>query len=339
MSNAISTNFSHTFAGTEFLEVYTNKFEASDHGIMVTMHDDVKYKKNLYKTTGFAKVLKRGATAGFSASGSMTETDLTLYVRDTKSEAQQDFTTFIDNAFSEALKRGVERAELTGTPMADVMLDEFASATVDNMISCDWFGVYASGADIFGTYDGLFVDMLYNGHGSTINTETISGYTTGSTLNTDAAIDTILPNLYNNASRTLRQLKGAGMLKYLVTPTIYENYKSSLRNLGTGLADEMIIQGRRTLSFDGIPVVEKLDWERDLADTSNPLKTLLNVSGAHLALLTNEGNLHVGSDIALNSANMRVWYNIDEEEIRSRTRSTRGTKVLWPENISLAYFY
>lgn len=338
MANAISTSFSHTFAGTELLEIFTNKFAETNHGIAVTFHDDVKYKKNLYKNSGMTDVLKRGNTAGFTASGSLTLTDLTLYVREVKSEAQQDFTTFTSTAWSSALGAGVGRADLFGTPMASVLTSEFVSKTVDNMISCDWFGVYASGADVFGSYDGLFLDMLYNGHGGTITKTTISGYTSGSTLSTDAAIDTILPNMFNNAANTLRQMPKSE-LRYLVTPTIYQNYQASLRNLGTEMANMMVLDGNEMLSFDGIPVIQKLDWERDLANTDNPLKTLLNVSGAHLALLTNQGNLNVGSDFGLTDASLTTWYNIDEEEIRLRTRSARGTKVLWPENISLAYFY
>lgn len=337
MANAISTSFSHTFAGDEVLQIFTNKFAETSHGIEVTMHDNVKYKANLYKTTGMSDVLRRGNTAGFTTSGSLALTDITIYNRETKSEAAQDFTTFTSTAWSEALKDGVMRPELFGTPMAAVLVSEFVSKTVDNYISCDWFGVYASGVDIFGTYDGLFVDMLYNGHGSAITKTTISGYTSGSTLSADAVMDNILPKMFNNAARTLRQRKSD--LVYLVTPTLYQNYQTSLRNLGTEMANMMVLNGRDTLSFDGIPIVQKLDWERDLANADNPLKTLLNVSGAHLALLTYKGNLHIATDFALGEASLSTWYNIDEEEIRLRTRSLRGTKVMWPEDISIAYFY
>lgn len=342
MANATTINFDHTYAGEEFLEILLTGFYQRDHEIAVTTYNNVKYKMNLYDSDGFTDVLKRGNAEGFTTSGGITVNDKTLEVKEIKSEGEQGWTAFSTNAWSAVLGNGVGRADLSTTPLADFLTSEFAKKTVDNMISCDWFGVYASGVDIYGSYDGLFLDMLYNGNGGTITKTTISGYTSASTLDgltADAAIDTILPKMYYNADRTLRQKKAEGGLQYLVTPSIYENYKTSLRGRGTNLGDEMIINGARQLTFDGIPVVEKLDWERDLANADNPLKTTINVSGAHLALLTTQRNLAVGTDFSLDTTSFQSWYNIDEQKLRMRTQTVRGTKVANPKMISLAYYY
>ena len=337
MSNSTTVSFSHTFAGDELLEIIVNKYAETTHNIAVTVYSDVKYKLNLYHSTGYNDLLKR-ATVGFSTSGGLTITDSTLHVREIKSEAEQDWTAFTSNAWSATLGNGVASADLTGTPYANFLIGEFVSKTIDNQISCDWFGVYASGLGIFGSYDGLFLDMLYNGHGSSITKTTISGYTSGSTLSADAAMDNIFPKMYNNADITLRQLPRTDLV-YLVTPSLYQNYTTSLRNFGTEMANMMTLDGRQTLSFDGIPVVQQLSWERDLATANNPLKTLLNVSGAHLALLTTRMNLAIGTDYSAEGTSMQTWYNIDEQKLRMRTQSVRGAKVLTPKLISLAYFY
>lgn len=338
MANAASVSFSHTFAGDELLEIYVNKYAASTHHIAVTTYDNVKYKLNLYDSTGFNDVLKRGNVAGFTTSGAISITDNTLEVKEIKSEGEQAWTTFSTNAWSAVLGNGVGRADLTSTPLADFLVSEFVDKTIDNMISCDWFGVYASGVDVFGSYDGLFLDMLYNGNGGNITKTTISGYTSGSTLSTDAALDTILPNMYDSADITLRATDKSS-LRYLVTPTLYQNYATSLRNLGTEMANQMVLDGRPTLSFNGIPVMQVLEWERDLANTDNPLKTLLNVSGAHLGLLTTQDNLVIGTDYSEDTTSLETWYNIDEQKLRMRTQTVRGAKVRTPKLISLAYFY
>lgn len=338
MANAASVSFSHTFAGDELLEIYVNKYVSSTHNIAVTTYDNVKYKLNLYDSTGFNDVLKRGNSAGFTTSGAITITDNTLEVKEIKSEGEQAWTTFSTNAWSAVLGNGVGRADLSGTPLADFLISEFVDKTIDNMISCDWFGVYASGVDVFGSYDGLFLDMLYNGNGGNITKTTVSGYTTGSALNTDAAIDTILPNMYNDADITLRG-RNKSDLRYLVSPTIYQNYEASLRNLGTEMANMMVLDGRNTLAFNGIPVVQVLEWERDLANSDNPLSTLLTVSGNHLGLLTTQDNLVIGTDYSVDSTSLETWYNIDEQKLRMRTQTVRGAKVRTPKLISLAYFF
>lgn len=337
MANASTLTFSHTFAGDELLEIIVNKYAETTHNIAVTVYPNVPYKLNLYHSTGFNDLLKR-ATVGFTTSGGLTVTDSTLHVREIKAEAEQDWTAFTSNAWSSMLGKGVDRADLTGTPYANLLVSEFVSKTIDNQISCDWFGVYASGLTIFGSYDGLFLDMLYNGNGATITKTTISGSTSGSTLSADAAMDTIFPSMYNNADITLRQLPRTDLV-YLVSPTLYHNYTTSLRNFGTEMANMMTLDGRQTLTFDGIPVVQQLSWERDLASTNNPLKTLLNVSGAHLGLLTTKMNLAIGTDYSVDSTSMETWYNIDEQKLRMRAQTVRGTKILTPKLISLAYFY
>lgn len=338
MANAASLSLSTTFQGDFVLDILTEQFVSRTHHIAVTTYDNVKYQLTLPNSEGFNDVLKRGNAAGFTTSGSIALTDTTLTVKEIKSEAEQAWTTFSTSQWSSILGAGVARADLSNTPLADFLVSNFATKTVDNMISCDWFGVYASGVDIYGSYDGLFLDMLYNGHGSSITKTTISGYTSGSTLSTDAAIDTILPNMYDNANYILRD-KPKSELMYLVSPTLYQNYQKSLRNLGTEMANQMILNGQPTLSFDGIPVMQVMEWDRDLANADNPLKTLLNVSGAHLGLLTTRGNLVIGTDYSTDTTSMEVWYNKDEQKLRMRTQTVRGAKVRTPKLISLAYFY
>lgn len=335
---AVTLSLDSTFAGDFVLDILTEQFVTRTHHIAVNTYDNVKYKLTLPNSEGFNDVLKRGNVEGFTTSGSITITDSVLEVKEIKSEAEQGWTTFSTSQWSSILGNGVARADLSGTPLADFLISNFASKTVDNMISCDWFGVYASGVDIYGSYDGLFLDMLYNGNGGSITKTTVSGLLTAEVLNTDAAIDTILPDMYDNADYVLRN-KPMTELRYLVSPTIYQNYQKSLRNLGTEMANQMILNGQPTLSFNGIPVIQVIEWDRDLKNSDNPLASTLAPSGEHLGLLTTQDNLNIGTDFSVDSTDMEVWYEKSEQKLRMRTQTVRGTKVRTPKLISIAYFY
>lgn len=191
--------------------------------------------------------------------------------------------------------------------------------------------VTSSGADII-------VTSGVPGQGVTVAVANASGNLAGSVANTTPTVQNttlkagagkaILKAMYDAQSPELRERLGEA--KYIVTGSIMDAYITDLESDGTELAHIKLVDGQRSVTFRGIPVIERRDWDVHLAADFANIRP-------HRALLVLPENLIVGTDAENDVTNAEMWYDQNTQENKFRVEYKAGTLYLHPEYIVAAY--
>ena len=161
-----------------------------------------------------------------------------------------------------------------------------------NAADTDNSGVFTVGTDLglYNVINGIFVEIFAD---SQIPRVTISENSQASyfaqRLPEDGAYD-YLTEMVNKADARLIEDPSAFIL---VTRSMADNYRSTLRNknLGAGFL-EVVENGRPQLRFDGIPLIVKHEWDRFISANQND-GSKWNLP--HRAVMTVRENIPVGT--------------------------------------------
>lgn len=191
--------------------------------------------------------------------------------------------------------------------------------------------VTSSGADII-------VTSGVPGQGVTVAVANASGNLAGSVANTTATVQNttlkagagkaILKGMYDKMTPELRERMAEA--RYVVTGSIMDAYITDLEADGTEAAHMKIIDGVRSISFRGIPVIERRDWDVHIAADFAGVRP-------HRAMLILPENMVVGTDGANDATNAEMWYDQNTQTNRFRVEYYAGTQYKHPEFITLAY--
>ena len=203
----------------------------------------------------------------------------------------------------------VNMGDLTGTELEKAETELFRQAIAEGVRATMWLGDTDGEISSFTTFNGflkgireaidvepdIVADVITSGH-SAISAMQLA---------------------WNNATADLKALRSEGNLVYLVSSDIMNKYMEELDAKGTDSAYRESIDGRPTLLYHGIPVVEV------------PLGKYNQRFATSFCILTDRRNFI----LALNTADMpenevRMWYNPDEMENRQRAVFLAGTEIL-----------
>jgi hypothetical protein len=137
-----------------------------------------------------------------------------------------------------------------------------------------------------------------------------------------AAMPAVMRQFYSKS-------KGAE-LKWLVSSDVYDNYRSTIE---TGAHDGAWLvkqDGVEKLMYRGIEVVDMM-WDSIITEDF-PLSYR-----PHRIILTVNGNLVVGTDVADDYNRTDFWYNKDAQENRARIQLKLGTQYVHPNLMVLGY--
>ncbi|ANS03589.1 hypothetical protein [uncultured Mediterranean phage uvDeep-CGR2-KM21-C345] len=334
MANALTTSFSHTYAGKELLtEIFyapsvesgQNPFEL--HRIM----SDVKTKTNIYKVGALTNIIQGDSGCGFSASGSVAITDKVIDPQKLKVNIEQCEDAFSQTIFAEAQKSGVDRADIQGTIIEEMVMTAVTRGMRDDLIKAAWFSDAASSHAMYGNFEGFF-ERILGGSGYLLDLNSDATYEASDALATDGAYKA-MKNLYENMPAAMRSIKG--QLVAYVTSSVYDNLLSTLEAAGTDSGLQRILDGVSQLSFRGIPVQDMSLWDASLADTSaNPNSAAI---GSNAIVITTPDNLVVGTDITDPMAELSVWYEKKDEKFYLSSKFLFGTQVVFDELVAAAY--
>lgn len=155
--------------------------------------------------------------------------------------------------------------------------------------------------------------------------------TTANTLPADLASDeaeAALKNMWKAMPNEMKELKDA--LKLMCTSSFLENYRETLEADGTEAAHMKLINGTPTLTFRGIPLIERGEWDTHLgADFVGYYP--------HRALLTLPENLVFGTDLASADTLAEMYYRKHEQENVFRVQYKAGTQYIHSNYIVAAY--
>lgn len=193
--------------------------------------------------------------------------------------------------------------------------------------------VTSSGADIIVTAGQPGLNTL-------VTVTNVSGNLAGTVANTTAAVRNttlkagaakdILQALYEKRTNELSEFDENDS-RFYVTRTVYENYLAYLQTqTGSEAAFITLVDGVRTLTFNGIPVIKKPDWDKRIADDFGGVYP-------HRAMLTAKQALVLGTDGDDDMAKSEAWYNVDEQMNKMRTQYCAGTQIVHESYITAAY--
>lgn len=185
---------------------------------------------------------------------------------------------------------------------------------------------------------GIIVTSGVPGLAVTVAVANVSGNLAGSVANTTANVENttlksgagkaILKNLYDKMPPELRQRMADA--RYVVSGSVMDAYITDLEADGTEAAHIKLIDGVRSISFRGIPVIERRDWDVHIAADFSGVRP-------HRAMLVLPENLVVGTDAENDVINAEMWYDQNTQENKFRVEYKAGTQYIHPEYIVAAY--
>jgi len=155
--------------------------------------------------------------------------------------------------------------------------------------------------------------------------------TTPNTLPADLGTDeaqTALQDMWKARPAEMKKFKAE--TKVICTSSFYENYRESLEADGTEAAHIKLVNGVERLTFRGIELIEREEWDVHIAD---------DFAGyyPHRALMTIPKNLVFGTDMADADMMAEEFYDKVEQENIFRVQYKGGTQYIHSNYIVAAF--
>ena len=261
----------------------------------------------------------RDFTTGWQGGSSAERTQKHIVLTKVKAEsaysADDYFSMILEmvSSFSEAALD-----DLTGTELEKAETELFRRSIAESVFATTWLGDQGGDISNHMSFDGLLrnIILIKEDYGDEINLE-ITDEDPG------FAVQELFSNAWTNAPEALRSLASDGSLAYFVTSDIYDAYQLYLDSTGCSSAYNDSVNGRPTLCYHGIPIVE-LPVAKYGAELCKSFCILTDRRNLVLALNTNDSP----------EKEIRMWYNPDEMENRQRAVFLAGTAVLDPQLLS-----
>tara|TARA_R100001244_G_scaffold79343_2_gene62412 strand:- start:1586 stop:2692 length:1107 start_codon:yes stop_codon:yes gene_type:complete len=352
--NGIGAAYSGTYASRMLLEPM---FAGDDIMRNYTIYPNVKYKQNILlapKLTSITSLsIGCGTNACDTAVTGFTITDKVITVSNTAVKQEQCWAAFKDEVVVESYKRGVNMQDLTGTELADVIINRIRDGIRHDLVRNMWAGDTAAAViAIDCTYDsmgdGLWVSLSA---GNAINAGTqlreVTAVTTAAAnlVAVGAAIDPpdadlLLQTVFDTAPAELQQVP-ASEKRMFVTPNIYNAYYGSLTTIGVaGAVDYSHSEAQSGVNYNrlryrGVELVPIYEWDESLtalAGATHP--ALFTAAGAGTdptqgCIYIAKDNIFIGTDVSSPDNELKMFYDEVGEKMLIRAAFTMGFQYGW----------
>lgn len=336
---ALSTNFNYVYAGKLTSELfYKPSIETPNISDIAIIDMGVRFKKQYNRVPILNKILKpyTGCERNFTEGKAID--NVTLETKSFEVNVKfcvDDFTNELDGRFNilaeEMLKTGIDTFDIGGTEVQTVIDNMMEDALRRDTFRRFSFGDSTSGSPDWNTIDGLWQRLIDTAGGSNYCVRKIAGNLGTGALTAGQGLAT-LQAVYDGSSNLLKAV--LTKLKYFVTGSIYDNYVKSLQGTGaTEQAYTATINGIKTITFNGIPVIPIRAWDEDLADVTNPLSSTTR----HLVLLTIRENHRFGVENGKDLNRIEGWYDRDSRLFKFEGKMKFGYQYLHCDFATIAY--
>lgn len=276
-------------------------------------------------------ITKEFASGAFSAETGEKGAAVTITPKRMEAEIAFAGNSLFNKMKGQLMRAGHDFDNVDGTIVKNILLDLIGEGVQADFNRQLWLSdSAASGADL-GIYDGIF-QAAFEATSNSINRSSISPEQT-----TDAALVAgngikILRALYDNASP---ELLGAGNHVLFVSGDIADDYQLTLEGTGfTSSGYGTLVNGVPQLTFRGIPIVVRRDWDVAIAADVANVNGASNAAETHRAMLTTKDAFAVATDF--NSNSVEQWYSNDNKEYRFRVAYSVGCAL---KDAKLAVYY
>ena len=275
--------------GAGYLGTYASKillepmFHSDDIMSNYTIYPAVKMRQNITMAPSLSSITAVHSGCGTTNTcdpAGFTVTQKYITVENVSVKQSQCWDEFKDQVIVESYKNGVNMPDLTGTQLADVIIDRVRNGIQSDMVRNMWAGDNAAGVvAIDCTYasmgDGLWVTLSAGGAINGTQMREVTGnlgaaatqqITVGATLPAADAI-LILEDVYNTASSALQAIP-ASEKRIFCNPNIYNAWYSALTQVASagsvdyGHSEAQV--GKNRLYFRGVELVPMYEWDTAL---------------------------------------------------------------------------
>ena len=274
--------------------------------------------------TGQKNILQSYTQNGWSGGNSSIKEQKTISMNRVKAELGFSASDYFSLVFENiAARSDVNMEDLTGTELEAAETELFRQSIAESIRATMWLGE-KDGDSPYNTFDGFFRAIYEHCDAGYILPHL---YSREDVAESQFVID-CFEKVWENSSQQLKDLKGSGNLVYYVSSDVYHLYELYLDAKGTEGAYADIINGRNTLSYHGIQIM----------DVSISSYTSFTTFSDSFCFLADRRNLVMAVNTAdFPGAEVRMWYNPDEMENRQRAVFMAGCDIIDPNLISVAY--
>lgn len=345
--------YNGTYASKILLEPM---FHSDDIMRNYTIYPNVKYKQNIVMAPSLSSItaINEGCAAantdcnpaGFSVIQKQ------IMVENVSVKQVQCWKEFKDSVIVESYRNGINMPDLTGTQLAQVIIDRVRKGVQSDMVRNMWAGDTAAAVvAIDCTYesmgDGLWKKLSA---GNAINAGTqlreVTGtlgaaateyVTVGATLPAADAV-LALEAVFNTAPSALQQIP-ASEKRIFCTPNIYNAWYSALTQVASaGSVDyghSEAQSGKSRLYFRGVELVPMYEWDTALTALAGATFPAL-FTAATAAIDATAGciyvakeNLLIGTDVSSPENEMKMFYDEVSDNMYIRAGFTMGFQYGW----------
>ena len=308
---------------TIFFRPMLNGPDAEKLGIRVMYNMPVPTVLHFWKREG--NILQKYLSAGWSGGEPAAKFQKTINLSKVKAEIGYSAEDYFNMVYELITNRSdVNLEDLSGTELEVAETALFREAIAESIRATMWLGD-TSKEEGLNTFDG-FLKQITGDLGT--DEESVCGFLMPKNEETNWA-ESVFKQLWEKAPRALKAAKAEGNLVFLVTSDVYAAYEEALENVLLESAFIARQEGRSTLSFRGIPVIDV-----QLADYLEQQSEMPH----SFALLTDRRNLALAvNTAAFPGTEVRMWYNPDQMENRQRAVFMAGCDYLLPELMSFAF--
>ncbi len=314
-----------TYSGRDLETVFFRPMltgpDANALGIRIMYNMPVPTTLQFWKRSG--DILQKYTAGGWNGSAATEKYQKTINLSRVKAEMAYSAEEYFNMVFELISARAdVNLDDLSGTELEEAETAIFKEAVQESIRATAWLGD-TSRASGLNTFDGLLPKLMTevtDAGGTEIKNFVIGASETA---------EKVFKKLWDQAPEQLREFKSQGNLVYLVSSDLYAGYEDALDSVSLEAAYLAKQNGRESLSYRGIPVID-LKLGSYLSELAGMPKSF--------AILTDRRNLA----LAVNTADypgteVKMWYNPDVMENRQRAIFMAGCDYLLPELITMGY--
>lgn len=296
---------------------------AADLGVRVLYNMPAPTTIQLWE--GQRNILQKYTAAGWSGGSKAKKYQKTINLQKVKAELGFSAADYFSMVYELITNRSdVNMDDLTGTELEQAETALFRQAIAEGIRATMWVGD-TSAASGCNTFDGFLKSIKELADAEALFS---FGYTAAE-IETPDTVPAIFERLWLNADERVQDLKSEGQLAIFVTSDIYHLYEKYLDEKGAEAAYTEFQQGRSTLSYHGIPVVDVRLTSYLKGNASLPSSFCLLSDRRNLVLAVNTTDFP-GTEV-------RMWYNPDLMENRQRATFMAGCDILDEQLVTFAY--
>lgn len=327
MANVATDNIGATYSGANFNELFLEPIFRDSDLMQFRVIPNVKHVMNLYTADSLSCIVQKYTGCSATDSGNVFNVnDKVITAGRMRVAVSQCQDEFFGSYLEESFRNGINVFNLEGTQLMDTILENVRNGISRDVVRLAWFGDTAEAGASASCYDStngwwklLEADAVVNANKVTIPAS--GAFATGDGL-------TALRALWANSPSALQGVANNEKGIY-VSRLIYDDYLTSLENLGNAEGFSQLVDGSIKVYFRGVEVIPMYDW--DVATTQRVIAT--DVRACYVA----KQNLAVGTDTNDPEGEMKMFYDDLTEKVYVRAYFKLGVQFLHDSLVVIGY--